>query len=567
MAPSRRGALPGIRALTRVVPFFYGIAMKKPVSRLLQGAGLSCASLVVRIAFGLFLTPYMLSVLGDRAFGIFALSSLFAGWCGLLDFGLTTTTSRYVTRYYTKDDWEGVNETGSTAIALFGGISALVFLLACLAFLAARLLGDSFDDSGLLATALFFAGLSFAISKVADGFCGVIRGTLRQEYTGWTAFITRIAIGLTNLGVLWLGGRVIALFVANSAITALQLIAYMALTRIAAPQFHFSLGFFRKERVRSLFSYSFFAFLAQAGEIAVNRSDLIIIAALASIEEVTTYNLVVVTLVSYFNSFLTEGSSWETNWFAHLAAKERTEEDVQESTDRRRSFKEGLRRTFGVAGDNENLSAEFHASRATIMRASIFASFFGAYGILLFGRVFIERWIGAKYLVAFPALALCVAAQGLYRGSAEVNSRALQGIARHQVLAIGSILHGAANVVLSVFFVKMGLGLLGVALGTVLPGLAIHFLWIPNVACRLMGEGRRVYWRRQIMGTGVALVATIAPTLVIAPRVEPNYPSIIAYGILAFVLYLPVVFLLGLSRDERVWVKRFVKRKFLRRDV
>ena len=100
--------------------------MKKPVVRLLQGAGLSCASLIVRIAFGLFLTPYMLSALGDRAFGIFALSSLFAGWCGLLDFGLTTTTSRYVTRYYTTDDWTGVNETGSTAITLFGGISALL---------------------------------------------------------------------------------------------------------------------------------------------------------------------------------------------------------------------------------------------------------------------------------------------------------------------------------------------------------------------------------------------------------------------------------------------------------
>ena len=192
--------------------------MKKPVTRLLQGAGLSCASLVVRIAFGLFLTPYMLSVLGDKAFGVFALSSLFAGWCGLLDFGLTTTTSRYITRYYTRDDWEGVNETGSTAIMLFGGISTLVFLLACLAFAVAKFLGDSFDETGLLAAALFFAGLSFAISKVSDGFCGVIKGALRQEYTGATAFVTRVVIGFVNLGVLMCGGRVIALLVANSVI-------------------------------------------------------------------------------------------------------------------------------------------------------------------------------------------------------------------------------------------------------------------------------------------------------------------------------------------------------------
>ena len=540
--------------------------MKKPVVRLLQGAGLSCASLIVRIAFGLFLTPYMLSALGDRAFGIFALSSLFAGWCGLLDFGLTTTTSRYVTRYYTKDDWTGVNETGSTAITLFGGISALVFLLACLAFLAARLLNDVLDESGLLAAALFFAGLSFAISKVADGFCGVIRGTLRQEYTGWTALITRIAIGLTNLAVLWLGGGVVALLVANSVITALQLIAYMALTRIAAPQFRFSLQFFRKDRVRSLFSYSFFAFLAQAGEIAVNRSDLIVIAALASIEDVTAYNLVVVTLVSYFNSFLTEGSSWETNWFAHLAAKEHTEEDDKHSETARRSFKEGFLRTFGYAGDNENLSEEFYRSRSAITRASLYASIFGAFGILLLGRVFIERWIGSKYLFAFPALALCITAQGLYRGSAEVNSRMLQGVARHQVLAVGAILHGVANIILSVLFVRMGLGLVGVALGTVVPGVAIYYFWLPNVACRLVGEKRSVYWRRQIWGTAVALLATLAPTLVIAPRATPNYLSTISYGFLALVMYLPVVCLLGLSADERVWIKRFIVKRLFRRD-
>ena len=86
--------------------------MKKPSTRLLEGAWLSCGALVVRIGFGLFLTPYMLSALGDQSYGVFALASLFAGWCGLLDFGLTTTTSRFVTRCYTRQDWRGMNEIG-----------------------------------------------------------------------------------------------------------------------------------------------------------------------------------------------------------------------------------------------------------------------------------------------------------------------------------------------------------------------------------------------------------------------------------------------------------------------
>ncbi|MBP5621714.1 MAG: oligosaccharide flippase family protein, partial [Thermoguttaceae bacterium] len=422
--------------------------MKTPLQRLLQGAGLSCGALIAGVAFGLFLTPYMLTRLGDRAYGVYALASVFAGWCGLLDFGLTTTTSRYVTRYYVKGDRVGVNEIGSTAIVLFAGISALVFLLACGAFGLASLFGDRFDETGLLGAALFFAGASFAVYKISDGVCGVIKGALRQELTGGTVFVFRILFGLVNFAVLFLGVRLIALCVGNLILTILQLCVYIYLARRAVPTFRFSLRSFRKKRVRALFSYSFFAFLAQAGEIAVNRSDLIIIASLMSMADVARYNLVVVTLASYFNSFLYETSSWETNWFARLAALETTDEDALE--------REASTRTVS---ERAPLSDAFYASRSAITRASIYGSVFMAFGLLTFGRPFIERWIGAEYLDAFPALALCAVAAGLYRGSAETNARLLQGVARHQILAVGAILHGLLNVALSVLFVWRGLGL------------------------------------------------------------------------------------------------------------
>lgn len=527
--------------------------MKTPLLRLLQGAGLSCGALVVGVAFGLFLTPYMLTCLGDRAYGVFALASVFAGWCGLLDFGLTTTTSRYITRYYVKGDQVGVNETGSTAIVLFGGISALVFLLACGAFGLASLFGDRFDETGLLGAALFFAGASFAVSKISDGVCGVLKGALRQELTGGTVFIFRILFGLVNFAILFLGGRLIALFVGNLVLTILQLCVYILLTRRAVPSFRFSFSSFRKKRVRSLFRYSFFAFLAQAGEIAVNRSDLIIIAALMSMADVARYNLVVVTLVSYFNSFLYETSSWETNWFARLAALETTEEDALEQGTSPQT-------TPGQA----RLSDAFYESRSAITRASIYGSVFMAFGLLMFGRPFIERWIGAEYLDAFPALALCGVAAGLYRGSAETNARLLQGVARHRVLAVGAMLHGLLNVALSVLFVRLGLGLLGVALGTVLPGLAIHYFWIPNATCRLIGEKKRVYWARQIKTTVVAVAATILPGWIVLRFAAPEYWRLAILAVVSFCLYVATVYAFGLTRDERLSAKALLLRRFAR---
>ncbi len=526
--------------------------VKSPLFRLLQGAGFSCGALVVGIAFGIFLTPYMLSTLGEDAYGVYALASLFAGWCGLLDFGLTTTTSRYVTRYYVKGDDKGVDEVGSTAISLFGGISALVFLLACLAYVVARILGDRFDATGFLAPALFFAGASFALSKISDGVCGVVKGALRQELTGATFLFFRIAFGLTNFAILYFGGRVVALFVGNFVLTLIQLGVHIALMRFAVPSFSFSLRSVGKKRAKTLFNYSFFAFLAQAGEMFVDRSDLIVIAALLTMGDVAKYNLVVVTIASYFNSFLRELSSWQTNWFARLAALERVDEEARaEENGERGARVVATTRTFG---------AEFYESRAKIERASIYVSVFMALGIASLGRFFIERWIGSEYVGLFPVLALCIVFYGVYRGVAETNSRLLQGIARHRILAIGAAIHGVVNVCLSVLFVRCGLGLLGVALGTILPGLAIHFLWIPNATCRIIGERVLVYWKRTLQTLAIAGLASIAPYFVALNWGRPNYLAIIGLACVEAALYWGVVLLIGTNREERRIIGAFIAR-------
>ncbi len=521
------------------------------MSSLLQGAGYSCGALVVGIAFGLFLTPYMLSCLGDSAYGVYALASLFAGWCGLLDFGLTTTTSRYITRYYTLGDEKSLNETGSTAIVLFGGIAALVFLLACGAFGIASLLGNRIDDTGLLGGALFFAGSSFAISKISDGFCGVIKGVLRQELTGGTVFVFRILFGIVNFAILFCGGRVIALFIGNFILTLLQLFVYIFLCRRAVPSFRFELTNFRKTRVRKLFSYSFFAFIAQAGEIAVNRSDLIVIAVLLSMSDVTRYNLVVVTLVSYFNSFLCEASSWETNWFTRLAAKDAPEE-------------EGGKRVEKTGSPVVRYNEDLYFSRATILRASVYISIFMAFGVVAFGRAFIERWIGEEYLDAFPALATYMIAAGIYRGSAETNTKLLQGLARHHILAVAAILHGVLNILLSVFFIRIGLGLWGVALGSVIPGFMIYYCWIPNVVCRIIGERNKTYWLRQIHTTVIALTALLVPGWLATRFSAPAYWNLVLLASASGLIYILTLYVIGLTSRERETIADFLRKKLRR---
>ena len=140
----------------------------------------------------------------------------------------------------------------------------------------------------------------------------------------------------------------------------------------------------------------------------------------------------------------------------------------------------------------------------------------------------------------------------------------LQGVARHRILAWAAIAHGVLNVLLSVLFVKLGLGLTGVALGTVLPGVAIHYFWTPNAACRLVGEKRRVYWSRQIRTTLVAAAALALPALCAWKFAAPSYPVLAALAAASAAFYAAFVYRAGLDANERAWIRKTLREKFNR---
>ena len=115
---------------------------------------------------------------------------------------------------------------------------------------------------------------------------------------------------------------------------------------------------------------------------------------------------------------------------------------------------------------------------------------------------------------------------------------------------------------LSVLFIKMGLGLFGVALGTAFPGLAIYYFWIPNVTCRLIGEKKCVYWTRQIRTTIIAVAATLLPGLLVACFAVPQYTRLAFLAVVCFVLYSAAVCALGLTSAERSLAKAFLRNMF-----
>ncbi len=500
--------------------------MNRHLRSLLSGAGLRALVYLAAVLIGLFLTPYLVGTLGDRQYAVFVFAGLFTSWCGLADFGMTTTAARFVTLAYSKGRERRLNETASSAACLFAGMGLAVLAVAVSAAYCCRFCIRA-EEGSVYAGALLFSGAAFAVSKLSDALSGVINGVMRQELTGLAALVCRLALGAVTFLIVWRGGRVVAVTAGWLAVALLNLLLLALFARRACPSLRLSPRLVRGVRVRELLSYSVYAFVQQLGTLLVRRSDLIVIGAFLSLTDVTHYNLAVVTLASYFVTLSEELTAWQTNWFTHLRERNET----------------GL----------------FEESRLFAYKGMTYMTVFMSLMLIFWARDFLAFWVGEAYLDAFGALTVIAAGLALYRGSADVNVRLLQGIDRHQPLAPLAVGQGIAGIVLAAVAAKSGFGLIGVAAATILPAAAVNGLAIPLYVCRLTGERPSRYFARHTRYLAVA-AASFLPSLFLLRATLAPVPARLTLGLFgSALLWLGTVWLFGLTRAERTKIRAFFR--------
>ena len=125
----------------------------------------------------------------------------------------------------------------------------------------------------------------------------------------------------------------------------------------------------------------------------------------------------------------------------------------------------------------------------------------------------------------------------------------LFGTARHRLYSFYCIGEGAANLALSLLLVRR-YGILGVAVGTLVPMTVVRLLVQPIDVCRVLGiSPGRYYLRlgRTVFSAGVSLVV---PGLLAWRLVGPGYLRLALLALASGVLYLAGLMALEFDRDE-----------------
>jgi O-antigen/teichoic acid export membrane protein len=103
----------------------------KRVQSLKVGASAQILPLLVNYGANLLATPYVVSQLGLRDFGIWAMTGALAQYAALLDFGAARAANRYVSLFHARGETEKDRSVVGICVGLALGLGAVLYLMAC----------------------------------------------------------------------------------------------------------------------------------------------------------------------------------------------------------------------------------------------------------------------------------------------------------------------------------------------------------------------------------------------------------------------------------------------------
>ena len=230
------------------------------------------AGYIVGAAVAIFLSPFVIRELGTIQYGLWVILVSMTGYYGLLDLGVRSAVGQYVTRYWAKQEIEGVNRTMSTSFVLLCLVATIaVCVTIALWFLlpgwidqknvAAVANGDPAVTAEELKTliadtklAMIISGLGIALGIPMALWATITYAKERFEIANAIGISERLAVAGFTVWALFEGYGIIGVALAT---TSSQLLAGSARIWVGfriMPELNVSLRRFSKDSVKELAS-------------------------------------------------------------------------------------------------------------------------------------------------------------------------------------------------------------------------------------------------------------------------------------------------------------------------
>jgi O-antigen/teichoic acid export membrane protein len=481
----------------------------------------------IQAAIAFFLTPYVLHTLGDARYGVWILMLGLTGYYGLLDLGFRAGLTQYLTRHLAVRDFRKLNETASTGLVALACCSLLLLILTgVVAVFAERIFHLSTEIAAEMRLCVVIIGVSAALQFLFFPFSALLVATQRFDLANAIGTSTRIVSAALVVWILKLGYGLVGLSLIVSGANLLDYVLRCWAAYRIVPELSLSP---RAATLRSCLEFMRFGVwnvLIIGSVRLISYTDALVIGFFMPPAAIGIFGLAA-NLRNYYDEFFAP--------VGHVFFPAATHLDAKGDTD-------GLRRMYIVGSRLMLLMGVLSGAVAWVFADDFFA-----------------LWVGSRYTEAgdYPSVGLLfrlLLTGSLCAVGQRIGYQILLATERLQTLAKLFVMEGVLNLGLSVALAPR-IGLIGVAVGTMIPAILFQGIIYPCVLCPLLRIRARQY------ATGVLLKplllgAIYSYLLTVLRAIHPgtSWANLVIDGGIATALGL-LFAILALERDERrVWI-------------
>jgi O-antigen/teichoic acid export membrane protein len=474
------------------------------------------------------LSPIVVRSLGETQYGAWVLLASMVGYLGLLDLGVRAAVTRYIAQFHAAAEHSRASLLYASALRIFSlaGVTAIL-ISAVLAILVGRVFSVPPELVEVARVVAVLSGVSVAISLISGVFGGVLIGLERFDYNNAIEIVVGALRAIGVLVVLKLGYGLIALALIQVVTSILRLLANIHFTRRLYPQLDLSSWTWDRDSARLVFKFGLSASLLHVTGSLMLYSDSLVIGAFLPVGMVT-YFAIAGNLNDYARAVVSGISGTLSPRISALQAG---------------GHRSSLQNAFLMS-----------ARLASLVVLPIVVTF------LVRGASFIGLWMGPEYAVLSGQVLQVLALTLVPLAGYQVVTAALFGINKHGALIPVFLAEAAVNLVLSVLLVRR-YGVVGTAIGTLVPRLIISTLIGPWLMRRHLGISLRAFWLAAFVQPILAMIPFAAASMTME-RLYPAHSLAVYFG--QVILLLPFVAIstwyICLSVEERARLRRALGR-------
>lgn len=464
-----------------------------------------------------FLFPFIVKHVGKEIYGVYLIIMTVTGYFGLLDLGVMSALTKYVSEYNGKGDRDMIGKIINASFSFYVMIGAVVSLLLFLCMFYFTHIFNIDPQNIEVAKQLFlFAAISALLVWPLNTFRGTIQGLNLWAYDATINIGVQALNALAAFSLLNSGYGIVQLFIVSQGLTIIGslVLLYVAKQRIG---FKISFPYLDRDTFKLIFNFSIFVFITSLIYIFIFQIHNIIIGYYMSISAITIY-AVAFNLQNYFRAINST-----------LGAPPWT---VASEMEGRRDY-EGQKKLL--------LTGTRYMSAIFIPITLI---------MFFFAEPFINNWMGPGFHESIlPARIIILF--WIFNGTLELAAGMLtaKGIVKEPLYVHATI--AILNIVIGISLIRV-IGITAIALGLTLSMILIGFPLLLRLSLKSLGVSFVEYFNKAIKNNLWLYLMVIILSMLVLKYLYPKNILLTLIELAAiYSVSILVYFAFGLNKNEK----------------